>query len=122
MTSVMKLAEVVDVVIGVDTHVATHAAAAVDARTGGVLAQITVSADAEGYEELVDFADTVAQEHGALRAWAIEGTAPPRPGGGRSTCARARSWASSWTDPNESSGATGRSPTQQTRSVPPARH
>ena len=72
MTSVMKLSEVVDVVIGVDTHVATHAAAAVDARTGGVLAQITVNADAEGYAELVDFADRVGEESGALRAWAIE--------------------------------------------------
>jgi transposase len=75
MTSVMKLSEVVDVVIGVDTHVATHAAAAVDASTGGVLAQITVNADAEGYAELVDFADRIAEEYGALRAWAIEGTA-----------------------------------------------
>ncbi|WP_139984539.1 transposase [Nocardioides litoris] len=71
----MKLAEVVDVVIGVDTHVASHAAAAVDARTGGVLDQIIVTADAEGYAELVDFADRVAVEHAALRAWAIEGTA-----------------------------------------------
>ena len=34
MTSVIKLSEVVDVVIGVDTHVHTHAAAVVDARTG----------------------------------------------------------------------------------------
>jgi hypothetical protein len=36
-----SLSEIVDVVIGVDTHVATHSAAAVDARTGGVLAEIT---------------------------------------------------------------------------------
>lgn len=75
MTSVLKLSEVVDVVIGVDTHVATHAAAAVDVRTGGVLAQVTVPATAEGYAELVDFAEEVALEHAALRAWAIEGTA-----------------------------------------------
>lgn len=75
MSSVMKLSELVDVVIGVDTHVATHAAAAVDARTGGVLAQITVSADGEGYAELVEFADQVAERHAAIRAWAIEGTA-----------------------------------------------
>ena len=75
MTSVLKLSEVVDVVIGVDTHVQTHAAAAVDARTGGVLAQITIEATGEGYAELVEFADQVAEEHGALRAWAIEGTA-----------------------------------------------
>jgi len=74
MTSVMKLSEVVDVVIGVDTHVETHAAAAVDVATGGVLAEITVEATGEGYAELVGFADEVAENHGALRAWAIEGT------------------------------------------------
>ncbi|WP_197025218.1 hypothetical protein [Nocardioides sp. URHA0032] len=74
MSSVMKLSEVVDVVIGVDTHVDTHAAAAVDARTGGVLAQIVVEATALAYAELVEFADQVGAEHAALRAWAIEGT------------------------------------------------
>jgi len=74
MTSVITLSEIVDVVIGVDTHVATHAAAAVDARTGGVLAQITVPATREGYAELVAFAEEIAEEHAALRAWAIEGT------------------------------------------------
>lgn len=74
MTSVMKLSEVVDVVIGVDTHVETHAAAAVDVGTGGVLAEITVEATAEGYVELMAFAEQVAADHAALRAWAIEGT------------------------------------------------
>jgi transposase len=75
MTSVIRLSEIVDVVIGVDTHVATHAAAAVDVATGGVLAEITVPATGEGYEELAAFAEQVAEEHAALRAWAIEGTA-----------------------------------------------
>lgn len=75
MTSVMKLSDVVDVVIGVDTHVGSHCAAAVDARTGGVLAEITVGADADGYAELVEFADHIAEQHAALRGWAIEGTA-----------------------------------------------
>ena len=70
MTSVTDLREVVDVVIGVDTHVNTHSAAAVDARTGGVLDELTVEATADGYSELVEFADA----HAALRAWAIEGT------------------------------------------------
>ena len=65
-----SLSEIVDVVIGVDTHVMTHSAAAIDARTGGVLAEITVEATPEGYEELVEFAN----EHSGLRAWAIEGT------------------------------------------------
>jgi transposase len=65
-----SLADVVDVVIGVDTHVHTHSAAAIDAHTGAVLDEITVEATADGYELLVEFAD----EHAALRAWAIEGT------------------------------------------------
>jgi transposase len=70
MNSLTDLGEVVDVVIGVDTHVHTHSAAAVHATTGGVLAEITVDATAEGYAQLVEFAD----EHATLRAWAIEGT------------------------------------------------
>jgi transposase len=74
MSSVMKLSEVVDVVIGVDTHVETHSAAAVDTATGGVIRQITVEATADGYAELMDFAEEIAAEHAALRAWAIEGT------------------------------------------------
>jgi len=74
MTSVMNLCEVVDVVIGVDTHVETHSAAAVDTATGGVIGQITVEATADGYAELMDFAEEIAADHAALRAWAIEGT------------------------------------------------
>jgi transposase len=70
MNSLTDLREVVDVVIGVDTHVHTHSAAVVDARTGGVLGEITVDATADGYEQLVELAD----EHAVLRAWAIEGT------------------------------------------------
>jgi transposase len=70
MTSVTRLSEVVDIVIGVDTHVQTHTAAAVEARTGALLGQITVETTPAGYEELTAFAD----EHAALRAWAIEGT------------------------------------------------
>ena len=70
MTSLTDLREVVDVVIGVDTHVHTHSAAVVDTRTGGVLDEITVEATADGYAQLIEFAD----DHAALRAWAIEGT------------------------------------------------
>jgi transposase len=65
-----SLSQIVDVGIGVDTHVATHSAAAVDTRTGGVLAEVTVEAAPAGYEALVRFAD----EHSGPRAWAIEGT------------------------------------------------
>ncbi len=70
MTSLTDLREVVDVVIGVDTHVHTHSAAVLDARTGGVLGELTVEANTDGYAQLEAFAD----QHAALRAWAIEGT------------------------------------------------
>lgn len=58
MTSLSDLREAVDVVIGVDTHVHTHSAAVVDTGTGGVLDELTVEATAEGYAELVEFANT----------------------------------------------------------------
>lgn len=64
------LAELVDVVIGVDTHKHTHTAAVLNAHTGAVLTRATVNADSDGYLELVAF----AAEHAGLRAWAIEGT------------------------------------------------
>ena len=46
MNSLTDLREVVDVVIGVDTHVHTHSAAVLDTATGGVLDEITVDATA----------------------------------------------------------------------------
>jgi transposase len=64
-----RLAETVDVVIGVDTHRDTLAAAATDP-VGGLLAQNSVSADAAGYERLLGFAQ--AQVPGR-RCWAVEG-------------------------------------------------
>jgi transposase len=64
------LAEIVDVVIGVDTHKHTHTAAVVDATTGAVVDQATVDTDPDGYAELVAMAD----RHSGLRAWSIEGT------------------------------------------------
>jgi hypothetical protein len=74
MNSLTDLRDMVDVVIGVDTHVHTHvhthSAAVVDTATGGVLDEITVEATPEGYAELVEFANN----HATLRAWAIEGT------------------------------------------------
>ncbi|MFI6332985.1 IS110 family transposase [Micromonospora chersina] len=62
------LAELVEVVIGVDTH--THTAAVLDARTGAVLDRATVDADPDGYAQLLSF----AERRSGLRAWAIEGT------------------------------------------------
>jgi transposase len=64
------LAELVEVVIGVDTHSQTHTAAVLDVRAGGVLARATVTADPDGYAELV----ALAEQHSGLRAWAMEGT------------------------------------------------
>jgi transposase len=64
------LAEMVDVVIGIDTHKHSHAAAVVAAGTGGVLAELTVAADPDGFEELVVLADG----HDTRRVWAIEGS------------------------------------------------
>lgn len=65
-----SLSEIVEVVIGVDTHVDTHTAAVVDARTGAVLDGLTVPTTPRGYQDLVDLADA----HSPLRVWAVEGT------------------------------------------------
>src|SRR5687768_15052404 len=64
------LAELVEVVIGVDTHKHTHTAAVLDVRTGGVLARATVTADPDGYGRLV----ALAEQHSGLRGWAMEGS------------------------------------------------
>jgi len=64
------LAELVEVVIGVDTHKHTHTAAVVHAVTGAVLTQVTVTADPAGFAEL----DTLAAQHSGMRAWALEGS------------------------------------------------
>ena len=61
------LAELVEVVIGVDTHSQSHTAAAVvDAHTGAVLAGVTTT-DQDGYAELM----TLAEAPSGLRAWAM---------------------------------------------------
>jgi transposase len=64
------LADLVELVIGVDTHKHTHTAAVVSATTGAVLAQATVAATPAGYRQLLALAD---QQPGQ-RLWAIEGT------------------------------------------------
>ena len=63
------LAELVEHVIGVDTHTDTHTAAVVTAATGAVIETITVPADPRGYEQVL----ALAERHGGLRAFAIEG-------------------------------------------------
>src|SRR3954462_13769247 len=73
------LAELVEVVIGVDTHKDTHTAAVVNARTGGVLARATVPADPDGFAPLFERPEQPA----GLRAGAMEG-----PGGSGAGLAR----------------------------------
>jgi len=63
------LAELVDLVIGVDTHADTHTAALIAVDTRAVLATLTVPADPHGYARLVE----LAESHGGVRGWAIEG-------------------------------------------------
>jgi transposase len=67
------LADTIDGVIGVDTHRDTLAAAAVSP-VGGVLAQTATSADATGYQQLLEFAGTQIPSDPARRCWAIQGT------------------------------------------------
>ena len=64
------LADLVELVIGVDTHKDTHTAAVVAAATGAVLEQATVPATPAGYQQLLRLAD----RHDGQRVWAIEGT------------------------------------------------
>jgi transposase len=64
------LAELVELVIGIDTHADTHTAALVAVDTRALLSTITVTADADGYTQLLE----LAESHGGLRAWAVEGT------------------------------------------------
>jgi hypothetical protein len=63
------LAERADHVIGVDTHRDAHSAAAITTRTGVVVSQTTVAADAFGYKRLLRFARRHARTR---RVWAIE--------------------------------------------------
>ena len=68
------LADLVDAVIGVDTHTDTHGrdhTAALVNRLGAHLATIEVSADAAGYAQLTSWASK--HSPGPRIAWAIEG-------------------------------------------------
>jgi transposase len=64
------LADLVELVIGVDTHKHTHTAAVVVAATGAVIAQATAAATPAGYRQLLWLA---ARQPGE-RVWAIEST------------------------------------------------
>ena len=64
------LADLVELVIGVDTHKDTHTAAVVQAVSGAMLEQLTVPATPAGYRQLL----RVADRHDGRRVWAIEST------------------------------------------------
>jgi transposase len=64
------LADLVDVVIGVDTHKHTHTAAVVTAATGAMVNQATVAATPAGYQQLL----ALATQQPGQRIWAIEST------------------------------------------------
>jgi transposase len=64
------VADEVDYVLGVDTHLDEHALAAVAAPAGAVVAQRAVRASARGYAEALRFAERHAP---GRRVWAIEG-------------------------------------------------
>jgi transposase len=64
------LADLVELVIGVDTHKHTHTAAVVVAATGAMIQQVTVPAAPTGYRQLLK----LAGQHQGQRVWAIEAT------------------------------------------------
>ena len=64
------LADLVELVIGVDTHKDTHTAAVVTAATGAVVNQATVPATPAGYRQLL----RLAGQQPGQRVWAIEST------------------------------------------------
>ncbi len=65
------LADQLDYVIGVDTHLDEHVLAVVAAPAGAVVARRAVAANARGYRGTLRFAE---QNAPGSRAWAIEGT------------------------------------------------
>src|SRR3954451_15533405 len=100
------LAELVEVVIGVDTHKHTHTAAVVAAGTGAVLAQTTVPTDPNGYAALIE--RTARCGPGRWKARAATGPVWPR------ISPSARSWSSSSTAPPDRPAARAPSPTPST--------
>jgi transposase len=70
------LADRVDGVIGVDTHRDSLTVAAVSA-VGGLLGQLSVAADAAGYQRLLDFARAHVP---GRRCFTVEGRAATAPG------------------------------------------
>ena len=110
------LAEVVELVIGVDTHKHTHTAAVVVAATGAMIQQVTVPAAPAGYRQLLK----LAGQHQGQRVWAIEGTGGYGAGlTGFCMPTRNKWW--SWTGPSEPLAATALSPIRWMPPGPPVR-
>jgi hypothetical protein len=99
------LAELVELVIGVDTHADTHTAALIAVDTRAVVATATVTADPDGYAQLLALADSTAG-CAAGRWKAPAATAPVWP----DTSASEVSWSSSSTARCVRRGGPGRSP------------
>ena len=70
------LADLVELVIGVDTHKQTHTAAVVAAATGAMIEQLTVPTTPAGYQQLLRLAD----RHGGRRVWRSRAPAAMAPG------------------------------------------
>jgi transposase len=64
------LADLVELVIGVDTHKDSHTAAVVTAATGAVVEQATVAATPAGYQQLLQVTACPPDQ----RVWAVEST------------------------------------------------
>ena len=64
------LADQLDYVIGVDTHLEEHVLAVVAVPSGAVAGRRSIAADARGYAAALRFAATAAD---GARAWAIDG-------------------------------------------------
>jgi transposase len=82
------LADELDYVVGVDTHLDEHVLAVVAAVTGAVLARQVVGANEHGYQAALRFAGETAD---GARAWAIEGTGSYGAGLARSLAGRGES-------------------------------
>jgi hypothetical protein len=89
------LADSAEVVIGVDTHKDTHTAAVVAAATGQVLANLTVPATPDGYQQLLELAD----QHPGPRCGRSRAPAATAPGSPASSM-RMRSGWWNWTGPS----------------------
>lgn len=67
------LVEQLEYVVGVDTHKRTHTAAVVVAGTGGVVEQLTVTTDTEGYTRLLEKSES---RKSIVRSVLLVGTVP----------------------------------------------